>query len=245
MWKFWEIEWAHFKTLLESGKLDDHIEELYSHFWELPPSHQYELVKYSKDKEICPSVQTFRKVFRVSEETAVKFFKEKHITFRFPVVSSNGEGELIRAVAVKNLKEVITNLKNIKRHLNPIKEFLKTGFAVFFDKEFAGASFQLPTVLNLYVENLPQDALFTGAIDKKGNIKSVDGIEEKKKLAKELGLRLVEPYYLSTVDDLKAWFDAESYDVPLYITRTRDRWEGEFKSFLRAIGHFGRTINKT
>jgi hypothetical protein len=52
MWKFWEIEWAHFKTLLESGKLDDHIEELYSHFWELPPSHQYELVKYSKDKEI-------------------------------------------------------------------------------------------------------------------------------------------------------------------------------------------------
>jgi hypothetical protein len=148
-------------------------------------------------------------------------------------------------VAVKNLKEVITNLKNIKRHLNPIKEFLKPGFAVFFDKEFAGASFQLPTVLNLYVENLPQDALFTGAIDKKGNIKSVDGIEEKKKLAKELGLRLVEPYYLSTVDDLKAWFDAESYDVPLYITRTRDKWEGEFKSFLRAIGHFGRTINKT
>jgi len=236
MWKFWEIERAHFKTLLESGKLDDHIEELYSHFWELPPAHQYELVKYSKDKKICPSVQTFRKVFKVSEETAVEFFKEKHITFRFPVVLSNGEGELIEAVAVKNLKEVITNLKNIKRHLNPIKEFLKTGFAVFFDGEFAGASFQLPTVLNLYVENLPQDALFTGAIDKKGNIKSVEGIEEKKKLAKKFGLRLIEPYYLKTVDDLKAWFDAESYDVPLYITRTRDRWEGEFKSFLRATG---------
>jgi hypothetical protein len=68
------------------------------------------------------------------------------------VVLSNGEGELIKAVAVKNLKEVITNLREIKRHLNPIKEFLKTGFAVFFDREFAGASFQLPTVLNLYVE---------------------------------------------------------------------------------------------
>jgi hypothetical protein len=144
MWKFWEIEWAHFKTLLESGKLDDHIEELYSHFWELPPSHQYELVKYSKDKEVFPSVQTFRKVFRVSEETAVKFFKEKHITFRFPVVLSNGEGELIRAVAVKNLKEVITNLKNIKRHLNPIKEFLKTGFAVFFDRNLLGQAFNCP-----------------------------------------------------------------------------------------------------
>jgi hypothetical protein len=50
MWKFWEIERAHFKTLLESGKLDDHIEELYSHFWKLPPSNQYELVKYSKTK---------------------------------------------------------------------------------------------------------------------------------------------------------------------------------------------------
>jgi hypothetical protein len=180
MWKFWEIEQEHFRTLLKSGKLDDHIEELYSQFWELPPSHQYELVKYSKDKKDFCYVQSFRKVFKVSEETAVKFFKEKHITFRFPVVSSNGKGELVKAVAVKNLKEVITNLREIKRHLNPIKEFLKTGFAVFFDKEFAGASFQLPTVLNLYVENLPQDALFTGAIDKKGNIKPVDGIEEKK-----------------------------------------------------------------
>lgn len=113
MWKFWEIEQEHFRTLLKSGKLDNHIEELYSQFWELPPSHQYELVKYSKDKEVFPSDQTFRKVFKVSEETAVKFFKEKHITFSFPVVLSNGEGELIKAVAVKNLKEVITNLKNM------------------------------------------------------------------------------------------------------------------------------------
>ncbi|WP_333785232.1 SAVED domain-containing protein [Thermocrinis sp.] len=236
MWKFWEIELPHFQTLLRSGKLDDKMDELYNQFWGLPHSHQYELIAYSKEKSVFPSVETFREVFKVSKESVKEFFRAEYRTFRFPVVSSEGKGELVNALVIKNLKEVITNLKEIKRHLNPIREFLKGGFAVFFDREFAGASFQLATVLNLYVENLPEDALFTGAIDKKGNIKSVNGIEEKKRLTKELGLRLVEPYHFNTVDEIKQLLDAESYQIPIYITKTQDRWEGEFKSFLKATG---------
>jgi len=236
MWKFWKIELPHFQIFLKSGKFDDKVDELYNQFWDLPYSHQYELITYSKEKGVFPSVETFKKVFKVSEESVKEFFRAEYRTFRFPVVSSEGKGELVNAIVIKNLKEVITNLKQIKRHLSPIKEFLNSGFAVFFDREFAGASFQLPTVLNLYVENLPEDALFTGAVDKKGNIKSVDGIEEKKKLAKELGLRLVEPYHFNTVDEIKELLDAKIYKMPIYITKTQDRWEGEFKSFLKATG---------
>ncbi len=234
MWKFWKIEPEHFKVLLEAGKFDDLIEEIYVQFWELPVQHQYELVKYSKKKAIFPSVGVLRKVFGASEEGVRGFFNGKYKEFCFPVVGS-GHAEFVNAFLIEGSNEVLTNLKGIKKYLKPVKEFIGKGFWIFFDKEFSGSSFQLPTVLNLYVENMPSDVMFSGAVDKNGNIRTADKLEEKRKLAESRGLRFVEPYQFKNVQEIKEWFDANRYDVPLYITKTADGWEGEWKKYLSSL----------
>lgn len=229
MWKFWKIKEDHFQTLLESGKLDDLIDSVYEQFWNLPIKHQFLLIKYSKSKNIFPSVETLEKVFSI--RSAYDFFKGKHKEFFFPVVSSDG-AEFVNAFVIKDTHEILTNLKEVKRYLKPIKEFVGKGFWIFFDKEFSGASFQLPTVLNLYVENLPSGLVFSGAIDKSGRIKIVDHLEKKRKLAESKGFRFVEPYHFENVRDIKGWFDADQHDIPIYITKTLEGWEGELKRFL-------------
>jgi len=233
MWSFWKIDPEHFKALLECGKLDDLIEKIYEKFWDLPTKHQFILIRYSKKKHLFPSAELIKKVFNVSEKSVYEFFKGKYKEFSFPVASSTN-AEFVNALLIEDVQEVLTNVKEVKKHLKPIKEFVGKGFWIFFDREFSGASFQLPTVLELYVENMPSDVVFSGSVDKNGKIKTANRLEEKRKLAESRGLRFVEPYHFESVQEIKDWFDAEQYDVPLYITKTATGWEGEWKKFLNS-----------
>lgn len=228
MFRFSEIEPRHFVGFLQGGKLDEHIDEIFSQFWELSPFSQFELIKYVKRRGVYPSLRVLSLVFEIDEEEAKRFLKNPYREFFVPVV---GEKEkLVRGIAIKNLESILTNQAHLKSSMEVIRDFLGSGFALFFEEVFSGESYMLPAVVSLYVENPPPDAVWTGRIDNKGKIYEVNNIPKKRALAKKHNLRLIEPSYLDDVKTLKSWFDADRYDVPFYITKTKENYEGELKS---------------
>ncbi|GAB6065981.1 hypothetical protein JCM9492_10730 [Aquifex pyrophilus] len=234
MFRYYAIEDEHFKGLLWNGKLDEDLDEVMEQFQLLTPFKQYELVKYIKEKKVYPSLGKLTEAFRVSEEEGRAFLNNPFREVLIPTVN-DGEGKLVRAITVEGLSKVITNAEHLKSSLNVIKDFLGFGFFAFFDEFFSGESYMLSLTLSLYVENLPQDLLFTGKIDREGRIYEANGIPKKRKLAQKYGYRLIPPSRLSNVRDIKAWLDAERYDVPLFITKTTQNYEGEFRSFLKSL----------
>ncbi len=229
MFRFSAIEPKHFEGLLRSGKLDEDLDEIFEQFWELSSYSQFELIKYVKEKGINPSLGVLSSVFDISKEEAKKFLRNPYREFYVPVVGQ--ESKLVRGLSVKDLDSIITNHDHLKSSMEVIRDFLGKGFALFFDEEFSGESYMLPAVVSLYVENPPKDAVFTGKIDREGNIYEVNGIPKKRALAKRHNLRLIEPSYLDKVQTLKNWLDADRYDVPLFITKSKENYEGELKSF--------------
>ena len=229
MFRFSVIEPKHFKGFLWSGKLDENLDEVFEQFWELSTSSQFELIKYLKDKGINPSLGVLSSVFDISKEEAKRFLRNPCREFYIPVVGE--EDKLVRGLAVKGLESILTNLQHLENSMEVIRDFLGGGFAFFFDEEFSGESYMLPAVVSLYVENPPQDAVFTGKIDREGNIYEVNGIPKKRALVKKHNLRLIEPSHLDRVQTLKSWLDANRYDVPLYVTKSKDNYEGELRTF--------------
>ena len=229
MFRFSAIEPRHFKGFLWSGKLDENLDEIFEQFWELSTFSQFELIKYVKEKGVNPSLGVLSSVFDIPREEAKKFLISPYREFYVPVVGE--EDKLVRGLAVEGLDGILTNLQHLESSMKVMKDFLGSGFALFFDEEFSGESYMLPAVVSLYVENLPKDAVFTGKIDKEGNIYEVNGIPKKRALAKKHNLRLIEPSYLDKVQTLKNWLDADRYDVPLYVTKSKDNYEGELKTF--------------
>ena len=229
MFRFSEIEPRHFKGFLRGGKLDEDVDEVFEQFWELSPFSQFELVKYVKEKGVNPSLGVLSSTFGVDKEDAKKFLRNSYREFYVPVV---GDGErLVRGISIKGLEGILTNQEHLVGSMEVIKDFLGSGFGLFFDEEFSGESYMLPAVVSLYIENPPPKAVFTGKIDKEGNIYEVNGIPKKRALAQREGLRLIEPSYLDSVQALKDWLDAERYHIPFYITKSKDNYEGELKSF--------------
>ena len=229
MFRFSGIEDRHFKGFLWNGKLDEYMDEIFEQFWELSPSSQFELIKYVKEKGVNPSLGILSSTFGIEKEDAKRFLRNPCREFDVPVV---GEGErLVNGIAIKGLDSVITNHQHLKSSMEVIKDFLGSGFGLFFDEEFSGESYMLPAVVSLYVENPPPKAVFTGKIDKEGNIYEVNSIPKKRALAEKNGRRLIEPSYLDSVQALKEWLDAERYHIPFYITKSQKSYEGELRSF--------------
>jgi len=234
VFRFSVIEDEHFIILLQSGKLDEYLDDVISQFWDLPPNLQYETIRYIKEKRIYPSVSAVSSAFGIGEEEGKSLLNNPYKEFLVPVVGEGG-GKLVRALAVKDTKELITNQEHLKDSMRVISKFLKEGFALFFDTPFSGESYMLPAVLNLYVENLPKDLIFTGRIDEEGRVYEVNDIPKKRKLAQKENLRFVEPSHIESVQAVKEWFDSDRYDIPFYITKTTENYEGELKSFHSSV----------
>ncbi len=234
MWNFSKIEDKHFKEFLWSGKLDENLNDILLQFYELSPSKQFEFVYYVKKKEKYLNVEYIQKTFNLDYDDAKRFLINPYGVINIPTVDETG-GRLIRSILIKDLKKVITNMEHLKDSMQTIKEFLGRGFCAIFEEKFVGESFMLPVALGLYVENLPKNLVFTGKVDKNGNIYDVNAIDKKTKLAEENNLKLVPPVYLNNLKEVKNWLDAQNYDVPFYITKTLDNYKGEFKSFLNSV----------
>ena len=233
MFRFSKIEGEHLKGLLYAGKLDDLIDEILSQFWSLPPLSQYWTIRYVKERGVYPSLEVLSSVFNLELEEARRLLYAPWREFLFPVVGR--EEKLIRALAILNLKGVITNLKHLRKSMETIREFLKEGFALFFDEEFSGESYMLPAVISMTCDKVPEDVLFSGKIDKRGRIHEADGLSRKRSLARRLGYRLVEVSQIKDVRSVQSWLNAEFYQVPFYITKSSGNYQVELDSFYSSL----------
>ncbi len=233
MFRFSLIEEKHLKSLLWSGKLDNLIDGILNRFWELSPSVQYEVIRYIKEKNVYPSLKAIVSAFDISEDDAINLLSKPYKEFKFPVVGV--EDRLIKGISIKGLSSIVTNLIHLKDSMKIIKNYIGEGFAIFFEYNFCGDSYMLPAVLSMIVDNIPEDLVFTGKIDKKGRIYEVGDLLKKRNVANIHGLRLFEPQYAKSVEVIKNWLCAERYDVPFYITKTTENFQGEINNFYSCL----------
>ena len=235
MFRFSGIDQKHLLKLLRAGELDEYIDELFSQFWELPSAVQFEIVRYVKERSVFPSITTLQDTFRLDYEDAKRLLNTPHREFLVPAVNGAGRGLLVSGLSIRGTKGLITNQRHLLQSMEVIKSFLGEGFALFFSADIGGESYMLPAVVSMYIDKPPPEAVFTGKIDEKGNIYEVNGLPQKRKAVREKGLRLVEPSRLTRLQDLKSWCDAESYDVPLFVTNSLQNYEGELVSFYSGV----------
>jgi len=234
MWNFSTISDEHFKEFLWNGKLDENLNDILVQFFELSPSKQFEFIYYIKKKEKPINLEYVQRIFELDYQDAKALILNPFRIAKIPIVGESN-GKISRTILIKGLKKIITNLENLRHSLKVIKDFLGKGFCAVFEDRFSGESFMLPVAISLYVERLPDNLIFTGKIDKKGNIYDVDEIERKAKIAQENGLKLIPPIYLDNIREIKEWLDAETYEIPFYVTKTTQNYEGEFKNFVKSV----------
>ncbi|SHK15555.1 SAVED domain-containing protein [Thermocrinis minervae] len=234
-WNYEEIRDAHFKVLLEEGKLDDKLTEIFEDFWTLSPFKQYELISYIKKHGKRPEWKVLKKVLGLSEDDTHKFLIGDPIEVKFPVVDlTGGPGKIVRGIAVKGLSKVVTNVGKEKHQR--LKKIVGSGFAVFYDTEFTGKSFQLPLAVSLMSERIPEGVLFTGELSQDGRILRANHIEEKKKIAAREGYILVDPAKLPKPDlkSLLNWLNKDIHHIPMLITSS-EKHQDELKDFTRNL----------
>lgn len=234
MWSFSEIEERHFEVLLWSGKIDDLLDEVMREFYSLPAKSQFNLVWYIKEKRVHPSVNLMAEVWEVPEEDVEAWLNGPYKLFLVPVVDEKGEAHLVKGLSVKGAgQSIITNQKHLLKYMKELKEFLKEGFGLFFEEDIKGESFLLPAAVSLYIENPPEDAVFTGRVDREGKIYTVDNISKKRKAAQKEGKRLIDSSGIKSLQELKEWCDAKEHHVPFMVTtKGSEDWLSKWRDFL-------------
>jgi len=234
VFRFSSLEEGHFRLLLWSGRLDEDMDDLFRQFRELPPTFQFELIRYVKEKRVYPSAQPLMSALNLPEEEAGKLLRNEYVEFLVPVVEG-GRGELVKALVVKGLDLPVTNQRHLLRSLEPVYRLVGEGFAFFVEKPLSGESFTLPLAVHLLAQNVPGDLLFTGRVDSEGRVYDVDGLPRKRRIAAERGYRLVEPFHFKSVQEIVSWLDAPAYEIPFYVTKTAGSYEGELRDFLSSV----------
>jgi hypothetical protein len=235
MYSFHDFEVSHFVKLLKSGLINDHMGEILEQFQSFETEAQYEILKYLREMKIPVSLDAFSKALKISQEDARRILLESGRIVPLVLVKE-GKGFLSEMLVIKGTSKNITNLPDVKRDLKTVSHFAQTNFAVFFKDKFVGKSFMLPLAVALVVDNLPPDLVFTGRIDKEGNVYDVGEIEKKREACKSYGKRLIEPLFVPNVKFIKDWLDRTVFDIPFYVTSNIQNPQSEFETFTVSIG---------
>ncbi|MGB9824122.1 MAG: SAVED domain-containing protein [Candidatus Hydrothermia bacterium] len=218
--KHWyELDTNQFIEHLESGGLNDYLDEIIENFPKFAdkPEVQFELIRYIKEKRPPVSLTTWVKGLGISEEDARKVYNNPYRIMNYVVIHGES-GEISQMLIIKNTGSLITNLESVKKDLEVITSYVKSNFAVFFKTPFYGQSFMLPLTVGLLVVHIPSNLVFTGKVDEKGKVYDVEGVSIKRKVAQNSGYKLIDPSIVPDVSFIKRWLDAEIYHVPLCVT---------------------------
>ncbi|WP_456342258.1 SAVED domain-containing protein [Thermovibrio sp.] len=131
------------------------------------------------------------------------------VEFEFPVVGS--KNKMVKAIAFKSSKEV----KNKKdASLEPVKEFLNSEVAVFFEEtNFSGSSFQAPLAYALLAGGIPEKVAISGKLESSGDF-IADRVKEKRKLARKLRKFLI---WKGNVKELHTLLSQKEIELPFLI----------------------------
>lgn len=231
MFEFTNIPPKELKEFTENGKLDDLLNEILKDFWKLNTEVQYALIKRIRIAKKTISLETIKAVFNCSEKVAFELLNNKSVEVFFPVLNSNKEGKIIKALVIKNTSSILTNLTSQISNLKEIGE----NFSVFFDNEFIGNSYMLSVSVGVCCDEIPQGLAFTGKVDENGKIYPVGNIKEKEEICKRKGFRLVSPFNLKepSISYIRNWLTKKVIDIPYYFTTAGNNAEREFNKFLK------------
>ncbi len=153
---------------------------------------------------------------RLPIERAKKIFKNSlgieplgpPVEFEFPTVSKSS-GKLVKGLAFESSATFLKNQKNIAI----VKELTQKEFAVFFDEEFIGESFQSPLAYALLYGEHPQNILLSGKLLPNGDFKA-EFKEKKEEIAKRKGKFLIAE---GNIHEIHSFFSKNFYELPFLI----------------------------
>lgn len=222
MFRYEYFEPEHFLEFLKQGIFDEDINEVVKRFSLYEPLVQFELINYLRNKNLPNlSLKIFSQALGISQKDGRHILNANGKIFKL-ILSGDKKyritAKLTRALVIPGTSKIVTNNEHIKRYLSVVKKFTGKNFAVFFEEDFIGSSFMLPLAVSLYVENIPENLVFTGKIDAKGNIFEVEDINKKFAVVKKKGLKLITPSQVGHIDTIKAFLDRKSWNLPFYVT---------------------------
>ncbi len=232
MWSFSLFEEEDLINLLQRGFLEEELVSLVKQWEYLSPAVQFALIKHLRSVPFEEHV--LAKALGVRRTTAKALLEKDAVEFEFPGVSVE-HGKMIRGIAIRDTSEVFCNLKDHKRHITPLVEYLRHkgvisgSLGVVFDSAFVGNSFGLSLTLSFLVKRLPPDLCWSGAVRKDGRLVKVDAIDKKSQVCQKVGKVLAMPFHLQRLEDLAQWLDASFVDIPIAVSKDPIRVEEFFE----------------
>jgi len=217
-----------FYTVLESLIKDRNIdktwlEDLYNIFTlkdnQYTTPIKYHLFLAIRDNPEYLDVDLLSKVLNLSEDQVLNIFSNEGYKVYFPVYDLTNETSTVATAFIVENTDLTLSFNEFV-NLDLIKQLTNKNFFVIFDRPFTGESYQLALVAGLIAKDksLLEKLAFTGAITSSGRVKIVNHIQEKEKACQELGLTLITPKDIQSVEELDFWLN--SPDIPvIYLNR--------------------------
>ncbi|QTA38913.1 SAVED domain-containing protein [Thermosipho ferrireducens] len=150
------------------------------------------------------------------EEIAVDMYRNKFTEVMFPIVG-NSNGKIVRALVFETTKTYV-NIPELYEEIKDIEKIVNKTLGVIFDDEFSGKSYMLAVTIGALVNKLPDNIAFSGEVIENGKVKSnVSHIELKQKICEESGIKLISALDINDVYELKDFFEAKKYHVPVLL----------------------------
>ncbi|MCX7873142.1 MAG: SAVED domain-containing protein [Caldimicrobium sp.] len=241
MFRFEGMEEEHFLVFLKEGLLDEYMEEITRIFSTFTPKIQFALINHLRAHRELVNLKNLAQGLGVNKQDAERIISGEAKYVNILLASKelpHGDTNirLSKAIAIPNTSKIITNLSHLKKNLSIISSWLNFPFAVFFEDYFTGESFMLPLAMSLAVERIPENLLFTGKFNKKGEILEVEYLREKLEFARERGFRLVHPRNTKSLQALREALEKRHWEIPFYITSESEReCEVFFRSFMEKV----------
>ncbi|SNR65789.1 SAVED domain-containing protein [Desulfurobacterium atlanticum] len=213
-----------------------------------------ELLILSKEKKLPIRIQTalffairqfahlkqleiISEILNVSISSAEAFVNNQIVQAYFPIVSEDGNGDIVTAFVVP-LPSGLINFSHIPdEKLLPIVKSTGKGIAVAFTHDFCQESFMLSVCAALISEIDITYLAFTGRVDSFGNVLTVNNIGQKEVISRKSGKILITPEDVNHLSLLKKHL-GKSLDLPfpVVIGKPETAVDLFFKSFSEKTG---------
>jgi len=133
------------------------------------------------------------------------------VYFSFPAVG-NSHSCIVQGIAVPGADNVCSPWLNVKA--DSVKNLIKEGFLLCFDRKFQGNSFQASLAYSLLFKNVPEGFMLSGKVDEKGNF-TADRVKEKEELVRKRGFKLITEGNIFKIHEV---LSGENVTVPFVVS---------------------------
>ncbi|ANQ53041.1 hypothetical protein BG95_00600 [Thermosipho sp. 1063] len=182
----------------------------------------YEIIKKILETKKTSSIELLIKLLN-DDLTVLNLYRNGYNEVRFPIVNDSGNGKIARAIVFKNEKTYV-NLEGFTDKIKIIEKIVQKNLGVIFDSHFTGNSFMLAITMGGLTSKIPKNVAFTGEVDSDGSIlKNIRNLHFKESVCEEENMKLISALDVNNVFELKDFFEAKEYHVPvLFVFQKRD-----------------------